>query len=51
MFSGIIERLSKVRQTGRQDGTLILTLETGYPDLELGENIAVNGVCMTVVGV
>lgn len=50
MFSGIIERLSKVRQTGRQDGTLILTLETGYPDLELGESIAVNGVCLTVVG-
>ena len=49
MFSGIIERLSKIRQTARQDSTLILTLETGYPDLELGESIAVNGVCLTVV--
>lgn len=49
MFSGIIERLSKVRTTARQDSTLILTLETGYPDLELGESIAVNGVCLTVV--
>ena len=49
MFSGIIERLSKVRQTAQQDSTLILTLETGYPDLELGESVAVNGVCLTVV--
>ena len=49
MFSGIIERLSKVRQAAKQDSTLILTLETGYPDLELGESIAVNGVCLTVV--
>ena len=49
MFSGIIERLSKVRQTAQQDSTLILTLETGYTDLELGESIAVNGVCLTVV--
>ena len=49
MFSGIIERLSKVRQTAKQDSTLILTLETGHPDLELGESIAVNGVCLTVV--
>lgn len=48
MFSGIIERLSKVRQTAKQDSTLILTLETGYPDLELGESIAVDGVCLTV---
>ena len=49
MFSGIIERLARVRQTARQDSTLILTMETGYPDLELGESIAVNGVCLTVV--
>ena len=49
MFSGIIERLSKVRQAAKQDSTLILTLETGYPDLEMGESIAVNGVCLTVV--
>ena len=48
MFSGIIERLSKVRQTAKQDSTLILTLEAGYPDLELGESIAVDGVCLTV---
>ena len=49
MFSGIIERLSRVKETAKQDSTLILTLETGYPDLELGESIAVNGVCLTVV--
>jgi len=25
-----------------------LTVETGFPDLELGESVAVNGVCLTV---
>ncbi|MGV8952031.1 MAG: riboflavin synthase [Cypionkella sp.] len=49
MFSGIIERLSKVQNAAQDDGKLILTLETGYPDLTLGESVAVNGVCLTVV--
>lgn len=48
MFSGIVERLAPVRSAGRRDGTLVLELETGYPDLALGESIAVNGVCLTV---
>jgi riboflavin synthase len=49
MFSGIIERLAKLRAVQPEDGRLILTIETGFPDLELGESVAVNGVCLTVV--
>jgi riboflavin synthase len=48
MFSGIIERLAKVRLVEPDGASLKLTLETGYGDLELGESIAVNGVCLTV---
>lgn len=49
MFSGIIERLAPVQSAVLTDNRLILTLATGYGDLELGESIAVNGVCLTVV--
>ena len=49
MFSGIIEKLAKLRAVQPEDGRLILTIETGFPNLELGESVAVNGVCLTVV--
>ncbi len=48
MFSGIIERLERVNAVSHKDQTLVLVVETIYDDLELGESIAVNGVCLTV---
>lgn len=48
MFSGIIERLAKVRAAEPIGGSLKLTIETAYLDLVLGESVAVNGVCLTV---
>ncbi len=48
MFSGIIERLERVKAVSRKDQTLVLVVETVFDDLELGESIAVNGVCLTV---
>lgn len=48
MFSGIIERLAPVGAAEHREGSLVLVLETGWNDLELGESIAVNGVCLTV---
>lgn len=48
MFSGIIEKLGRVTATRSEEQSLILDLETGYPDLALGESVAVNGVCLTV---
>ncbi|WP_215746410.1 MULTISPECIES: riboflavin synthase [Gluconobacter] len=48
MFSGIIERLGTVRSACVRDRAMDLTVETGFPDLELGESVAVNGVCLTV---
>jgi riboflavin synthase len=49
VFSGIIERVGRVRTRVHVDTALRLGLDAGYPDLELGESVAVNGVCITVV--
>ena len=49
MFSGIIEKLGQVRAAVLADGNLTLDLDTGFADLELGESVAVNGTCLTVV--
>lgn len=48
MFSGIIERLGTVRHLAATPTERFLTLDTGLPDLTLGESVAVNGVCLTV---
>ena len=48
MFSGIIETLGHVHGLTRAPDRLDLVLDTGFPDLTLGESIAVNGTCLTV---
>ena len=48
MFSGIIERLGPVKTVSHKDQAIILIVETGFVDLEPGESIALNGVCLTV---
>ena len=49
MFSGIIDRVAEVASAEREGSALRLTLDAGYSDLSLGESVAVNGVCLTVV--
>lgn len=48
MFSGIIEKLARITVAAPSGGSLEIELESGWPDLSLGESIAVNGVCLTV---
>jgi riboflavin synthase len=50
MFSGIIQSKGRVQHATLlpQVGTMILCLESSILDAELGESIAVNGVCLTV---
>jgi riboflavin synthase len=48
MFSGIISQLGRVQRAAVEDGSLTAVVETNYLDLELGESVAVNGVCLTV---
>jgi len=50
MFSGIIQSLGQVDRINRSAGRAEVTIRTGsdFTGFELGESIAVNGVCLTV---
>lgn len=52
MFTGIIEAVGSITSLGRNGNDLKLTVTTGsldMGDVALGDSIAVNGVCLTVV--
>lgn len=52
MFTGIIQALGKVEQSQSREGDIRLTINCGGLDLsaaQLGDSIAVNGVCLTAV--
>lgn len=48
MFTGIIERVGRVRMAQARGPGLRAAVETGFSDLVLGESVAVDGVCLTV---
>ena len=50
MFSGIIQSLGAVQKIIRSDekAEMVIRTESDFKDFELGESIAVNGVCLTV---
>jgi riboflavin synthase len=52
VFTGIIEDLATVDDLRRAGDTARLTLRTGLPGarIQIGDSIAVNGACLTVVG-
>ena len=52
MFSGIITDIGHIVRAADRNGGLRLSVETralGMDDVQLGDSIAVNGVCLTVV--
>lgn len=52
MFTGIIAAVGEVERMDHRGGDLRLTVNTGkldIADIQLGESIATNGVCLTVV--
>ena len=52
MFTGIIESIGSVAAMQDKGGDMRLTLKTGkldMSDVQLGDSIAVNGVCLTVI--
>ena len=51
MFTGIITAVGEVREARPADGGLELTIACPYPELVLGESIAVDGACLTVARV
>lgn len=52
MFTGIIEGVGRLAHTESRGGDVRLTVDVGtlgFDSVKLGESIAVNGVCLTVV--
>ena len=52
MFTGIIEAVGTIRHLEKRQGDLRLQIHTGKLDLsdvQLGDSIATNGVCLTVI--
>ena len=52
MFTGLIEAVGKVTGIERHGAAARLTVEAPFPpaEIQMGDSIAVNGVCLTVVG-
>jgi riboflavin synthase len=48
MFTGIITAVGRVSRRAERDGGLELAFATPWPDLVVGESIAVDGACLTV---
>jgi riboflavin synthase len=48
MFTGIVTDIGMVRRVSSGSDGLELTIFSSYPDLGLGESIAVDGACLTV---
>jgi riboflavin synthase len=48
MFTGIITAVGEVSRRAERDGGLELTVASPWPDLVLGESVAVDGACLTV---
>lgn len=49
MFTGIVTAKGRVARVERDAERLALTIEAPYDDLAVGESIAVNGACLTIV--
>ena len=52
MFTGLIQGVGRLRSRERRDGDMRLVIDVGslpFADAALGESIAVNGCCLTVV--
>lgn len=49
MFSGIIESLGTIYTITHEPDAMVVEVDTGITDLSMGESVAVNGVCLTVI--
>jgi riboflavin synthase len=48
MFTGIVTSVGTVLRVSSTPAGFELTIQSSYPDLELGESVAVDGACLTV---
>lgn len=49
MFTGLVEQIATIDKVNRTAAGLELRVRCAYGDLEIGESISVNGVCLTVL--
>tara|TARA_B100001142_G_C14348529_1_gene660998 strand:- start:4724 stop:5317 length:594 start_codon:yes stop_codon:yes gene_type:complete len=49
MFTGLVEDLGKVKNIDKLDGYWNVEISTKLNDIIIGDSVAVNGVCLTVV--
>ncbi|MGZ3697029.1 MAG: riboflavin synthase [Bdellovibrionota bacterium] len=49
MFTGIVQKIGTVTNLAQTGDALRIRVATGFTDLKLGESVAINGVCLTVV--
>jgi len=48
MFTGLVDHCGVVKTLQKKDETYILSIETQFTDLLIGESISVDGACLTV---
>ena len=48
MFTGLVTAVGRVARRSATEAGLELSIEAPYPDLTLGESVAVDGACLTV---
>ncbi|HEY8430529.1 MAG TPA: riboflavin synthase, partial [Sandaracinaceae bacterium] len=53
VFTGIVEEVGRVAAVERREGAMRITVEARvvHEDAQLGDSIAVNGVCLTVIAI
>jgi len=49
MFTGIIDHCGTISDIVRRDKSLCLSIACQFDDLQMGESIAVDGICLTVI--
>lgn len=49
MFTGIIKNIGTIAGVNRENDNYRLTVNHGLSDLNLGDSISINGICLTVV--
>ena len=49
MFTGLVEEVGKVISLKKSPEGAVLTVETSLGDINIGDSVAVNGACLTVV--
>ena len=51
MFTGLVDHTGIIKSIANDDQGCTLTLQTEFTSLVMGESIAINGICLTVVAI